>query len=112
MTNISLRDARPVRSSVSGLHFLALLALCSAYIQGPLIKIFDFSVYRRAAALALALFTFATTFIAFRFWDLQPGLERSMAMNGFFEHFGLVGAFVLVALYEPRRRPAARRSFR
>ncbi|MDX0561479.1 DoxX family membrane protein [Sinorhizobium medicae] len=147
MTNISLRDARPVRSSVSGLHFLALLALCSAYIQGPLIKIFDSSgaiaemdhfglypapffavgvivfelsmsaliltgFYRRAAALALALFTFATTFIAFRFWDLQPGLERSMAMNGFFEHFGLVGAFVLVALYEPRRRPAARRSFR
>lgn len=111
---------------------LALLALCSAYIQGPLVKIFDFNgaiaemnhfglspaplfavcvivfelamsaliisgIYRGAAAIALAAFTLAATFLALRFWEMPPGMERSMAMNGFFEHLGLVGAFVLVA---------------
>lgn len=146
MTNIRLREAWPATFPLSAVHFLALLALCSAYIQGPLIKIFDFGgaiaemdhfglypapffavgvivfelsmsaliltgFYRRAAALALALFTFAATFIALRFWELPAGMERSMAMNGFFEHLGLVGAFVLVALYGSRGCPAAGRSF-
>ncbi|MFB9949126.1 DoxX family protein [Rhizobium puerariae] len=114
------------------LRLLALLALCSAYIQGPIVKILDFNgalaemehfglrpaplfavgvivfelsmsalilsgILRRWAALALALFTLAATFLALRFWELPAGMERSMAMNGFFEHLGLVGAFVLVA---------------
>lgn len=117
------------------IRYLALTALCSAYIQGPLVKIFDFTgalaemnhfglwpaplfavgvivfellmsamiisgIYRWAAAIALALFTFMATFLALRFWELPAGMERSMAMNGFFEHIGLVGAFVLVAWYD------------
>ena len=120
------------------IRFLALTALCSAYIQGPLVKIFDFDgaiaemnhfglspaplfavgvivfellmsaliisgIYRWAAAIALALFTFMATFLALRFWELPAGMERSMAMNGFFEHLGLVGAFVLVAWYDLSR---------
>ncbi len=124
--------------------FIGLLALCSAYIQGPLTKIFDFpgalaemnhfslhpaplfavgvivfelsmsalilaGIYRWAAASALAAFTLAATFIALRFWVLPPGMERSMAMNGFFEHIGLVGAFVLVAWYDLRERGSAGR---
>ncbi|OHV77811.1 DoxX family protein [Ensifer sp. LCM 4579] len=127
--------------------FIGLLALCSAYIQGPLVKIFDFGgalaemnhfglhpapvfavgvivfelsmsalvlagVFRWAAALALALFTLVATFIALRFWELPPGMERSMAMNGFFEHLGLTGAFVLVALYDLCDRPTAPRNAR
>ncbi|OOG69756.1 hypothetical protein BLJAPNOD_06522 [Ensifer sp. M14] len=111
---------------------VALLALCAAYIQGPLTKIFDFtgaiaemehfglrpaalfavaviafeltasvmvlSGYRRwLGALALAVFTLLATFIALRFWELAPGMERMMATNAFFEHLGLAGAFVLVA---------------
>jgi uncharacterized membrane protein YphA (DoxX/SURF4 family) len=123
-------------------YFLALLALCSAYIQGPLVKIFDFpgalaemehfglhpaplfavgvvvfelsmsalilaGIYRWAAAGALAVFTLAATFLAFRFWEQQAGMERAMAMNGFFEHIGLVGAFVIVAWYDLRLRPLA-----
>lgn len=119
-------------------RLLALTALCSAYIQGPLVKIFDFAgavaemnhfglspaslfatgvivfellmsalvisgIFRWAAALALALFTFMATFLALRFWELPAGMERSMAMNGFFEHLGLVGAFVLVAWYDLSR---------
>lgn len=128
-------------------RILALLALCSAYVQGPLVKIFDFGgalaemdhfglhpapvfalgvivfelsmsalvitgIFRWAAALALALFTLVATFIALRFWELPPSMERSMAMNGFFEHLGLVGAFVLVAIYDLSDRPAARRRVR
>ncbi|NRP74700.1 hypothetical protein ILFOPFJJ_05622 [Ensifer psoraleae] len=119
------------------LRSLALLALCSAFIQGPLVKIFDFGgaiaemehfgllpaplfaigvilfelsmsalivfgVFRWAAATGLAVFTLTATFLAFRFWELPPGLERSMTMNGFFEHVGLVGAFTLVAWHDLR----------
>ncbi|MEK1897203.1 MAG: DoxX family protein [Rhizobium sp.] len=119
------------------IEFLCLLALCSAYIQGPLIKIFDFNgalaemdhfglrptlffavaviifelamsaailsgFFRWAAALALAAFTILATLLALRFWELPPGMERTMAMNGFFEHLGLAGAFVLVAWHDLR----------
>ncbi|APO76571.1 DoxX family protein [Rhizobium etli 8C-3] len=122
--------------------FLGLLALCSAYLQGPLTKIFDFpgaiaemehfglhpapvfavgvivfelsmsalilaGIFRWAAALALAVFTLAATFIALRFWELPLGMERSMAMNGFFEHVGLVGAFTLVAWHDLREHGAS-----
>ncbi|AYM59749.1 DoxX family protein [Agrobacterium fabrum] len=111
---------------------VALLALCSAYIQGPLTKIFDFpgaiaemnhfglqpaaafavfviifeltasamvvtGVLRWVGALALSGFTLLATFIALRFWEMAPGMDRMMATNAFFEHLGLTGAFVIVA---------------
>jgi uncharacterized membrane protein YphA (DoxX/SURF4 family) len=111
---------------------IALAGLCSAYIQGPLVKIFDFAgalaemqhfglepaaffapavivfellmsalvisgVYRWIGALALAGFTLLATLLALRFWELPVGPERAGAMNGFFEHLGLAGAFVIVA---------------
>ncbi|WP_418137781.1 DoxX family protein [Agrobacterium sp. El2ro-1b] len=111
---------------------VALLALCSAYIQGPLTKIFDFpsaiaemnhfglqpaaafavfviifeltasamvvsGVLRWAGVLALSGFTLLATFIALRFWEMAPGMDRMMATNAFFEHLGLAGAFVIVA---------------
>ncbi|AWI61474.1 DoxX family protein [Sinorhizobium fredii] len=126
--------ARPLVTSPP-LRFLALLALCSAYIQGPLMKVYDFDgaiaemnhfgltpaplfavgvvvfelamsalvllgIFRWAAALCLAGFTVMATFLAFRFWELPPGMERMMATNGFFEHLGLAGAFVLVAWHD------------
>jgi uncharacterized membrane protein YphA (DoxX/SURF4 family) len=111
----------------------ALLALCAAYIQGPITKIFDFpgaigemnhfglqpavffavaviafelaasamvvcGFLRWVGALALAGFTLLATLVALRFWELAPGMERSMAANAFFEHIGLAGAFVIVAI--------------
>lgn len=111
---------------------VALLALCAAYIQGPLTKIFDFNgalaemdhfglhpaaffavaviafelaastmvvsgFLRWAGALALASFTILATFLALRFWEMAPGMDRMMATNAFFEHLGLAGAFVIVA---------------
>lgn len=120
---------------------LALLALCAAYIQGPLTKLFDFQsaigemehfglhpaaffgvaviVFELAAsamilsgflrwlgALALAVFTLLATFVALRFWEMPSGMERMMATNAFFEHLGLVGAFVIVATADLTKGPA------
>lgn len=114
---------------------VSLLALCAAYIQGPLTKIFDFNgalaemdhfdlhpaaffavaviafeltasalvvsgFFRWAGALALAGFTLMATFIALRFWEMAPGMDRMMATNAFFEHLGLAGAFVFVAAFD------------
>jgi uncharacterized membrane protein YphA (DoxX/SURF4 family) len=115
-------------------RWLALLALCAAYLQGGLTKAFDFpgaiaemnhfglspaeplavmtialelvaslliltGVYRWLGALSLAGFTLFATFLANRFWDLAPP-ERFMAMNGFFEHIGLCGGFLLSAWHD------------
>jgi uncharacterized membrane protein YphA (DoxX/SURF4 family) len=122
----------PQRLFASPIRTVALLALCAAYIQGPITKIFDFDgalaemahfglypttffavsvivfelvasamvvsgFLRWVGALALAGFTFLATFIAVRFWEMAPGMERMMATNSFFEHIGLIGAFVVVA---------------
>ncbi|MCY1666365.1 DoxX family protein [Rhizobium sp. SL86] len=141
MTTVSHHAPKPAEQRLLTspvLRFIALLALCSAYIQGLLVKIFDFAgaqaemthfgllpaplfaigviifellmsalvlsgVYRRPAALALAGFTLAATFIALRFWELPAGMERGMAMNGFFEHLGLAGAFLYVAAMDATR---------
>ena len=54
--------------------------------------------WRWLAALALAGFTLVATFIAIRFWDMPAGQGRMMATNSFFEHLGLIGGFILVAL--------------
>lgn len=59
---------------------------------------------RWIGALALAGFTLLATFIALRFWELAPGMERFMATNAFFEHLGLAGAFVIVAITDLQRR--------
>lgn len=61
-------------------------------------------VGRWLGALALAAFTCAATLLANRFWSLPPGPERLAAANGFFEHLGLAGAFVLVAWHDLAHR--------
>jgi uncharacterized membrane protein YphA (DoxX/SURF4 family) len=73
-------------------------------------------IYRWIGALALAGFTLMATFIANRFWQMAPP-ERFMAANGFFEHLGLVGGFLLVAWHDirditGRRRASDARTFR
>ena len=124
------------------IRWLALLALCGAYLQGGFDKATDFAgaiaenrhfglepaaplavltiiveigaslliltgCQRWAGALMLAGFTLAATFVANRFWEMaQPA--RFMAENGFFEHIGLVGGFVLVAWHDLAERRAER----
>jgi uncharacterized membrane protein YphA (DoxX/SURF4 family) len=58
--------------------------------------------FRWLGALALAGFTLAATFVANRYWALPPGQERFMTANAFYEHLGLAGAFLLVALWDRR----------
>ena len=53
-------------------------------------------IYRWLAAGYLAVFTVLATLLAGRFWELA-GPARMAAENGFFEHLGLAGAFLLVA---------------
>ena len=65
--------------------------------------------WRWLAALALAGFTLVATFIAIRFWEMPAGQGRMMATNSFFEHFGLIGGFILVALDDLARGREARR---
>jgi uncharacterized membrane protein YphA (DoxX/SURF4 family) len=43
------------------------------------------------------------TFIVNRYWELAEP-KRLMVANAFFEHLGLVGAFVLVAWYDLQER--------
>jgi len=56
-------------------------------------------VYRWVGAIGLAVFTLIATFVANRFWEI-PSADRFMVENAFFEHLGLVGAFLLVAWYD------------
>lgn len=133
LNTVQGRLARVFGSPVT--RTVSLLALCAAYIQGPLNKIFDFNgalaemdhfglhpaalfavavilfeltasamvvsgFLRWVSALALAGFTLLATFIALRFWEMAPGMDRMMATNAFFEHLGLAGAFVFVAAYD------------
>ena len=132
-TSLIDRLAREVKSLVATrpVHFIALLGLCAAYIQGGFTKLFDFNtavaetqsfgfpfaaaataatiltelagsaliltgIYRWLGALWLAGFTLSATFVANRFWEMQPP-QRFMVENSFFEHLGLIGGFLLIA---------------
>lgn len=63
-------------------------------------------VWRWAGALYLGLFTLGANLVANRFWLLE-GSARTMTENGFFEHLGLVGAFLIVAMLDLARRKEA-----
>jgi uncharacterized membrane protein YphA (DoxX/SURF4 family) len=59
---------------------------------------------RWLGALWLAGFTICATLIAGRYWALPPGQARFMAANGFYEHLGLAGALLFVALVDLRQQ--------
>ena len=141
--NVLDRVARAIGSLVATrpVHFIALLGLCAAYIQGGLDKLFDFNaavaetqsfglpfaaaataativtelagsaliltgIYRWLGALWLAGFTLFATFVANRFWEMQPP-QRFMVENSFFEHLGLIGGFLLIAWLDLRKSDGA-----
>jgi len=52
----------------------------------------------------LGVFTAFAAITANAFWTMQ-GQDRFMATNAFFEHVGLIGGFVLVALIAEHRKP-------
>lgn len=51
----------------------------------------------------LGVFTGLAAIIANAFWTME-GQERVMATNAFFEHIGLIGGMVLVAILAERER--------
>jgi len=53
----------------------------------------------------LGVFTFLAALTANGFCAMPAGPERFMATNAFFEHLGLVGGFILLAMVARRRSP-------
>jgi len=90
MNHFGLEPAFPMALATIALELVASLMILIGF-------------WRWLAALALAAFTLAATFMANRFW-LATGTERFMLENGFFEHLGLVGGFLLVAWMDLRER--------
>jgi len=83
MEHFGLSPAAPLAALVIALELGASLLVLSGF-------------YRWLGAGFLGVFTLLATFVANRFWEMA-GMERFMAANGFFEHLGLTGAFLLVA---------------
>lgn len=86
MQHFGLAPAAPLAGAVIALELGASLMIIIGY-------------WRWLGALGLALFTLMATFLANRFWDAPPD-ARFMLANSFFEHLGLVGGFLLVALQD------------
>jgi XapX domain-containing protein len=88
-----------------GLPFAAIVAGATIVTELAGSALVVTGVQRWLGALWLAVFTLGATFVANRFWEI-PAPERFMAENAFFEHLGLVGAFLLVAWCDLRQRYA------
>jgi uncharacterized membrane protein YphA (DoxX/SURF4 family) len=86
MEQYGLTPARPIAATV----ILVQLGASAMVLTGFL---------RWIGALTLAAFTLLATFIAFTFWNMPIGLERTIATNAFFENLGLIGGFLMVAWY-------------
>ena len=88
MHHFGLEPAAPLALAVIALELGASLLILAGRL-------------RWLGAIALAAFTLAATFVANRFWSAPPA-DRFMLENGFFEHLGLVGGFLLVAWMDRR----------
>ena len=89
-----------------GLQPAALFAALTIAVElvGPALILADRLAWLGAGM--LGVFTVLAAFVANAFWTMQ-GPERFAATNAFFEHIGLVGGFVLVAIVSHRRRAHA-----
>lgn len=93
-----------------GLHPAAPLAVTLIVFEIGAAAMVVSGCFRWIGAGALSMFTILASFIALRFWDLPAGMERTMAMNGFFEHLSLAGAFLLLPGHDLKdRRRAGKR---
>lgn len=93
MQHFGLAPAAPIAAAVIALELGASVLVLAG-------------VHRWLGALALAAFTLAATFVAARYWELPTGHERFVMANTFYEHLGLVGGFVFVAVDDLARRLA------
>ncbi|MBH2000538.1 MAG: DoxX family protein, partial [Sphingomonadaceae bacterium] len=88
-----------------GLHPAALFAALTIAVElvGPALILLDRFTWLGAGM--LGIFTLLAACVANNFWTMQ-GAERFMATNAFFEHIGLIGGFVLVAMVSRQKRMA------
>jgi len=86
-----------------GLQPAALFAALTIAVElvGPALILLDRLAWLGAGM--LGVFTVLAALVANNFWTME-GQDRFMATNAFFEHIGLVGGQVLVAMLSPRRR--------
>lgn len=75
-------------------------ATIAVELIGPVLILADRLAWLGAGM--LGVFTLLAAIVANAFWTME-GQDRFMATNAFFEHLGLVGGFVLVAILSPRR---------
>lgn len=96
-----IRDFRAATSEMQSLGLLPAAPFAALVIVFELAASFLIlsGFYRWLGALALAGFTMLANFVALRFWQL-PKPERVKVANAFFEHWGLAGAFLLVAWHD------------
>lgn len=71
-------------------------ATIAVELIGPLLILSGRLVWLGAGM--LGVFTFLAAITATAFWAMPAGQARFMATNAFFEHIGLIGGFILVAL--------------
>jgi uncharacterized membrane protein YphA (DoxX/SURF4 family) len=84
-----------------GMPYPALFAVLTIMVElvGPALILTGRLIWLGAGM--LGVFTALAAITANAFWTLH-GADRFAATNAFFEHWGLVGGFVLVALAERR----------
>lgn len=72
---------------------------------GPMLILTSRLVWLGAGMLGIFTLFAATT--ANAFWAMPTGQERFMAINAFFEHIGLIGGFIAIAMIAARRKADA-----
>jgi uncharacterized membrane protein YphA (DoxX/SURF4 family) len=90
-----------------GLQPAALFAVLTIAVEliGPALILLDRLAWLGAGM--LGVFTLLAAFTANAFWTMQ-GQDRFMATNAFFEHIGLIGGFILIAMVSRlQSRPVA-----
>lgn len=89
-----------------GLQPAALFAALTVAVElvGPALILADRLAWLGAGM--LGVFTLIAAVLANAFWTMA-GAERFAATNAFFEHLGLVGGFVLIAMVSHRKRADA-----
>jgi uncharacterized membrane protein YphA (DoxX/SURF4 family) len=97
VTKLSDFHAAIAEQAHFGMPFPALFAVLTIAVEliGPALILSGRLVWLGAGM--LGVFTGLAAITANAFWTMH-GAERFGAMNAFFEHWGLVGGFVLVAM--------------
>jgi uncharacterized membrane protein YphA (DoxX/SURF4 family) len=104
LTNLPSAVAEQAHFGMSPPAFWAALTIAIELI-GPLLVLSGRLMWLGAGM--LGIFTLLAACVANAFWAMPAGFDRFMATNAFFEHIGLIGGFVLVALVHERAQRRA-----